>query len=302
MKVIIKQILSLILIIGMGASCAGMKKDASNELLVCGDNKVLIIDKNKSDGSDVEVLWRWENTDLKDQIPEKYQNYLRSMDECKFVDKNTKVLLASSSGGVLLLDRETKKCLFYAYAPMAHSVDLLPNNRIAVALSTHEAGNSLEIYDVNKPEVVLFKDSLYSGHGSVWMGNRNRLYALGFDELREYSLVDWSSDSPKLKKERVWKIPADGGHDLSMISDNELLVSDHHGVNLFNIDEETFQPFGPLSVSKNIKSVNYNKETEEFVYTIAEESWWTFNIYIKNPDKVIHIPDIKLYKVRTNPF
>ncbi|MDR1202490.1 MAG: DUF6528 family protein [Tannerellaceae bacterium] len=283
-------------------SCVSEKSNVLHELVICGDNKVWIIDKEKSEGSNVEVIWKWEISDVSGQIPDEYQNYLKSMDECKFVDNNSKLLVASSSGGVLLIDRETKKCLFHAYAPMAHSVDLLPDNKIAVALSTNPNGNSLEIYDINQSNVVLFKDSLYSGHGSVWMEKRQRFYALGYDMLREYSLVNWNTSMPKLKLEREWIIPAEGGHDLSKVSDNEILVSDHHGVSLFDIDKETFMPFVPLDTVQNIKSVNYNMKTKELIYTKAEVSWWTHNIYIHNPDKVITISEINLYKVRPNSY
>lgn len=295
-----KWLLGLVLIAGL-LSC-GEKQRASHEIMVCGDNKVWILDKDESNGADVKVLWKWENTDVADQIPEVYQRYLGTMDECKFVDNNTKLLLTASSGGVVLIDRATRKCLFYAYAPMAHSADLLPNNRIAVALSTNAKGNSIELYDVDKPEVVIWKDTLYSGHGSVWMEKRNRYYALGYQELREYSLQAWETASPRLQLERTWTIPDRGGHDLVAISDYELLVSDHHGVSLFDIDKETFTPFAPLQSTQNVKSVNYDKATNTLIYTKAEESWWTFNIYMNNPDKTIHIPEIKLYKVRTNPY
>lgn len=284
-------------------SCSNSEKsNLSHELMICGDDKVWIIDKDQSTGTDIKILWQWQSSDLASVLPEEYQRYLSTMDECKFVDNGKKLLLTASTGGVVLLDRETKECLFYAYAPMAHSADLLPNNKIAVALSTNRKGNSIEIYDINKSAQVLFKDSLYSGHGSVWMEKRNRYYALGFDDLREYSLKDWNTDTPKLQLERKWSIPREGGHDLVAISDNEFIVSDHHGVNVFNIDEEKFTPFEPLANMEDVKSVNYNKKTNTLIYTKAEESWWTFNIYQRNPDKTINIPDIKLYKVRTNPF
>lgn len=283
-------------------SCGNDKPKASHELMICGDNKVWIIDKDASEGDNVVVLWKWENTELAGILPETYQRYLSTMDDCKFVDNNTKVLLTASTGGVVLLDRATKECLFHAYAPMAHSADLLPGNRIAVALSTNPKGNSIELYEMGKPETVLWKDTLYSGHGSVWMENRNRYYALGFEELREYSLQDWDTDSPKLKLERTWTIPYRGGHELMPISGNELIFSGHRGVGIFNIDEENFSPFEPLDSVRSIKSINYDKTTGSLIYTKAEESWWTFNIYMENPDKVIHIPEIKMYKVRTNPF
>ena len=92
------------------ASCGSKKTHSSNELIICGDNKVWIIDKNESDGTHVRVVWQWQNDDLAYELPEKYQRYLSNMDECKFVDNGTKVLLTASTGGVVLPDRETQDC------------------------------------------------------------------------------------------------------------------------------------------------------------------------------------------------
>ena len=273
----------------------------SKEIMVCGDDTLLIIDEKESDGADVKVVWSWKVADVASQIPEIYQKYLKPLDECKPVDGGKNLLVTSSNGGVVLIERATKKCLFYAYAPMAHSADALPGGLIAVALSTNAKGNSIELYDRNKPEQVLYKDSLFSGHGAVWNDTRQRLYALGYDELREYSLVSPNTSSPSLKLEKKWTIPGIGGHDLFPVSDGELLVSEHHGVHSFDIASEKFTPFEPLAHAENIKSVNYNKSTKRLMYTIAEESWWTFNIYLKNPDKTLNIPGIKLYKVRFLP-
>ena len=270
----------------------------AGELILCGDDKILIIDEQASNGSDVKIVWSWQASDAASQLPEAYQRYLRTMDECKPVDGGKNILATSSSGGVLLIERATKKILFYAYVPNAHSADVLPGGRIAVALSTHQDGNSLELYDRNQPEKVLFKDSLYSGHGVIWNDKRQRLYALGYDDLREYSLLNWNTSSPSLKLEKKWIIPGISGHDLFPVSDNELLITEHYGVHSFDISAEKFTPFEPLKTAANVKSVNYISKTQKLVYTIAEESWWTFNIYIRNPDKTINIPDIKMYKVR----
>jgi len=268
------------------------------ELIVCGDDKILIIDEQNSKDSDIQTVWSWQVSEALSQLPEVYQKYLVPLDECKPVDDGKNLLVTSSGGGVVLIERATKKCLFYAYAPMAHSADVLPEGRIVVALSTNPDGNSIEIYDRKQPEQVLFKDSLYSGHGAVWNVKRQRLYALGYDELREYSLVSWNTSSPSLKLEKKWTIPGKGGHDLFPVSEDELLVSEHNGVHSFDIQNESFSPFEPLKNAQNIKSVNYIKESQRLIYTQAEESWWTFNIYLKNPDKTLHVPDIKLYKVR----
>jgi hypothetical protein len=270
----------------------------ADEMIICGDDKVYIIDEKNSDGTNLKIVWQWQVAESHSQLPEVYQKYLNTIDECKSVDGNTKLLITSSNGGVLLLERKTKKCLFYARVPMAHSADLLPDQKIAVALSTHAQGNSIEIYDIRQPEKVLFKDALHSGHGAVWMSKRNRFYALGFNELREYSLKNWNTSSPKLKLEKTWEIPVKGGHDLFCVSKNELLISGHEGVCSFNIEQEQFTPFKPLQSVRNVKSVNYIAETNQLCYTKAEESWWTHNIYLENPNKTLTIPEMKIYKVR----
>ena len=65
---------------------------------------------------------------------------MRTIDECKVVDNNRKMLVTSSSGGCVLIDIATKEVLFYATARNAHSAELLPEGRIAVALSVHNSG------------------------------------------------------------------------------------------------------------------------------------------------------------------
>jgi hypothetical protein len=270
----------------------------TDELIACGDDQVIIIDKANSEGENVAIKWQWKVAEATG-LPEKYQKILRPTDDCKPVDGGRKILVTSSGGGVVLIDRETKKSLFWSHSPMAHSAEMLPGNRIVVALSTHVNGNSIEVYDISKPEVVVYKDSLYSGHGVVWMKKQKSLFALGYDELRRYSLKNWDSDKPELQLEEKWTLPATGGHDLIATSDAKLILSTSRNVWSFDIPQGKFTPFGPLADTVNVKSVNFDESAGELVYTKGEISWWTHNIYCKNPDKTIIIPGINLYKVRT---
>lgn len=289
----VKWIFAVILI----AALVSFKKKSA-EIVACGDDQVIIIDKNASEGKDVEILWSWKVKEATD-IPAIYQKLMVPTDECKPVPGN-RVLITSSGGGVVLVERKTKKSLFYAQVPMAHSAEMLPGNRVVIALSTHAKGNSIEVYDLDKPEHVLFRDSLYSGHGVVWMEKQKSLYALGYNVLRRYSLQDWSSDAPSLKLEETWETPDNGGHDLSYVSDTKLLLSTSVETWIFDTANGKFSAFEPLKGIKNVKSMNYNESKGELIYTIGEISWWTHNIYCKNPDKTIIIPDINLYKVRVN--
>ncbi|MGC4234327.1 MAG: DUF6528 family protein [Niabella sp.] len=274
-----------------------LKVVAQWDLAACGDDKVMLINSRKSVEGQAAIIWTWTVAEATD-LPLPYRQLMVPLDECKLVDKSKKLLLTSSGGGAVLLDIKTKKVLFYAKVPMAHSAEILPHGRIVVALSTHKAGNSIELYDITKPDRLLFKDSLYSGHGVVWDKASDRLFALGFDELRAYELKDWATETPGLLLVQSWKLPDEGGHDLSAIDNDELLVSTHHNVFIFNTRKGEFRLFDMLAGKEDIKSVNYNRKTNRLVYTQAEESWWTHHIYQKDPDKTIEIPGVKLYKVR----
>lgn len=274
-----------------------MEKVSPGHWVVCGEDKVIVVDPSL--GSDTSaIIWRWTVREAKDQLPEVYQKLLVPLDECKLINANTQLLLTSSGGATCVLDMKTRKIRFYAKTPMAHSADILPGNFIAVANSTHVQGNSLELYHLNHPEKVLYKDTLYSGHGAVWDAKRACLYALGYDELKTYRLISSGAEDGKLVLESIIHIPDEGGHDLYMMDDNNLLITTHHGIFVYNIEAQSFNEFDSLKAVHNLKSVNYDPISQNLVYTKAEESWWTFNIYGMNPDKVIHIPHIKLYKVR----
>lgn len=268
-----------------------------SEIIACGDDQVIVINSKASDKENVNIIWRWKVSDATD-LPEGYQKYMIPTDECKPVEGDRKILITSSGGGVVLVDRKTKKSLFYAHVPMAHSAEYLPDDKVLVALSTAPGGNSLEVYDVKNPDKIIFKDSLYSGHGVVWMPGMESLFALGYNELREYSLKNWNSEKPELQLMKTWILPDNGGHDLSSVSDTRLVLTTTNGVWVFNIREEKFSPFELLNQIKNVKSVNFNESTKELVYTKGEISWWTHNIYCMNPDKILTIPNINLYKVR----
>lgn len=269
----------------------------SEMIYACGDDRVLLIDASLSGGEEVKIIWEWRAAESKG-LPESYRSIMLTNDDCKPVDDGSKVLVTSSGGGVVLVDRESGDSLFHALVPNAHSAEYLPGGRIVVALSTAEEGNSLELYDETRPEEVLYRDSLYSGHGVVWIEGRRRLFALGGRELRSYSLKNWDSEKPGLKLEHCWNLPDEGGHDLSPVSPDKLLLTTHNNVWEFDISREVFSVFAPLEGFKDVKSVNFDPHTGRLIYTKAEESWWTENIYLRNPEKVITVPGMRLYKVR----
>lgn len=290
-----KKYFSIIIAVLSLLACSPVSKDC---VAVCGGREVKIIDIKASQGTDFKEVWSWKLDDPATVLPKGYRKYLHNFDDCKFVDGNKRLLLTSSGGGMVLLDIRRKEILTYAKVPMAHSADLLPGGRIAVALSTHSKGNALEIYDVDSPEKVIIRDSLYSGHGVVWNEDRQSLYALGYKELREYKLVDWDSAEPSLERVATWEIPMTSGHDLSSVDNDRMLVSAHEGVMFFNLNTGEFTPFEPLKDVHNVKSVNFDPQTSRLLFTKGEISWWTHNIYQQNPDKTVTIDSLNVYKIR----
>lgn len=303
-KVRRESLLGVLILAVLISGCANRKAVSQDtnvssikEMILIGDDQLIIIDPNLSTEDNKHIFWQVKISEVKN-LPDSLHHYYKTMDDAKSVDNDTKLLASSSGGGVVLIDRKRKEALFYTIAPNAHSIEYLPDNKIAVALSTNPNGNSLNIYDLDQPDVILYSDSLYSGHGATWDKDRELLYALGYDELRAYSLVNWNSDKPELKLEQTWQTPETGGHDLFASDPDKLLISTSNKVWEFDITGEQFSPFLPIADTAHVKSVYFDEDTRELVYTKGEISWWTHQIHFQNPDKTIKVPEIKLYKVR----
>ncbi len=270
-------------------------KDFAKMFLVCGDSKVLMVDYHKSvESSAPHVIWTWDAQQSED-LPEVYRTKrFNTMDDCKAIDGGKQWLVASSSGGVALLDGKDRKVQFYATVPNAHSVELLPGDRLVAAASTSSTGNKIMLFDIHQPEKLVFEDSLYSAHGVVWHKKKERLYALGFNVLRAYKMP-----SPnELVLEKEWKIPGEGGHDLQLAPDGKhFLMTEHNGAWSFDIEEEKFEKLHDFPQAENIKSIG-KISSGQFIFTVPEKSWWTHHVSFHEPARQFAFPDMKVYKAR----
>lgn len=276
-----------------------------DEVYVCGDGQVRAYE---IDGGDARETWRWTAAEAED-LPAIYRERLfRSIDECKSVDDGRSVLVTSSSDGVVLIDRATRAVRFRARSPMAHSAEVLPGGRLAVALSTHKDGNRLEVYDRSKNEAPLFHLDLFSGHGAVWDADRDRLFALSFDKIQAFSRKDWDGPSPGLVETGRWTLPGkQGGHDLTRDpKTRKYLVTTTDAVWWFDPDAtaetgaSAFTPYPPLDPAPDVKSIELS--SRRAVWVKAEESWWAFGFTVADRDgknrRRIEVPGLHLYKVR----
>jgi hypothetical protein len=280
----------------------------STQLLVCGDSMLYHINADVAvqKGFNSSIIWQWDAKSVMNVIG---KDGLR-LDDCKPVDNNSKILITSSRGFALLLEKETKEMLWYSnVSTNAHSAELLPNGRVAVACSDN--GDCIQIFDLAASNKVLFSAPLTSAHGVLWNEKHQRLYAIGANNLYIYKLTDWETSSPKLTLENTistYRI-VNGTHDLTGVNDDTFLVSGQYSA-FYDIQKGTFTQLPRFMNSHSLKAVNYNITTGECWYVDAtnpegEFTWssktihYTDDIQSTSPDKktISNVP-INMYKVR----
>src|SRR5215203_2481285 len=182
------------------------QQTASHELIVCGWDEVFIVAIPPNAAS--KRTWTWRAQDRAD-LPDDFKPLFKTTDECKPVDDGARILITSSGSGVALVNRADGRVVFYARVFNAHSAEMLPNNRIAVAASHDPAGKGdrLIVFDVAKSNVELLSEELPWGHGAVWDAERNRLWALADKDIRLFELRDWQSAKPALHKVETIALP-----------------------------------------------------------------------------------------------
>jgi hypothetical protein len=279
--------------------CLSYASALADKLVCCGREEVFIIDAETNQSLPIKKLWSWKAAERKD-LPESFRSLFRTTDDCKPVAGGSRILISASSGGLALVEYPSGKVIWYAKVGNAHSVELLPNDRIAVAGSTHDEGNRVAIYDIRKPDQQLFHEELYSGHGVVWDSRRERLWALGFDELRAYHLEDWETNEPRLKLMATHKLPSPGGHDLSPLpSSTNLIVTASKNVFIFDRDTGSFTEHETLGNEVSVKCVSVHPKTGRTAWTQGEDGeWWSPHIRFLNPEGVLKLEGERLYKVR----
>lgn len=264
-------------------------------VIVCGDDKIYIVSYPVLSKDTIpEILWKWE-AKFADDLPfEEHKRKFYSIDDCKCDFNKKEMLVSSSSGAIAIISIIDKKILFQADVPNAHSIEVLGNGKIAAAASTNPNGNKIMLFDRNSNSP-FFEDSLYSAHGLVWDGFRNSLFALGYDVLREYELMDTGD---LLKEINSWEIPGISGHDLQMGPDGSFLfLTEQTGAWKFSLKNHEFSKIDDFPDARNIKSINQNVEGQ-FIYTVPEDSWWTYHVLFFNPVRSLSFPDIRVYKTR----
>ena len=297
-----RTLLALLLACPFAAPSLGEESvlGSGDRLVVCGWDEVYVIEAPKSDfEGEPKKLWSWKAADC-ETLPEPLRSRFGTTDECKPVDGGNLILIASSGGACAIVEPATGKALWHAEVPNAHSIEWTMGSRVVAAASTAGAGNRLILFDYGPSSERLWEDDLHSAHGVVWDNERKRLWALGFDELRQYEPVDWRSMGPKLKLVATYELPDEGGHDLQAVpGSDDLVLTTHAGVWRFDREKLEFRPDGPLAELAHVKCVSHHPTSGRVaVVQASDEVWWSDTIRLSSPDAKIVLPGERIYKVR----
>lgn len=268
---------------------------AGGTLFVCGADEVVRIDPATSPA---ERLWAWSAAGC-DEIPADLKRAFATTDECKPLDGGKRLLVSSSGGGCALLELPSGKALWWARVTNAHSIEELPGGRIAVASSVGATGNKVLLFDRSLPEKPIAELPLKSAHGLVWDGKRKLLWALGFDVL-----IACRADGDELVQTQSHTLPDNDGHDLRAVpGSQDLVLSTHGGVWLFDREKSTFRPEPTMKEWMDVKSIDIHPGNGRVAVVRAEGGhWWTETLRFLKPGGDARVDgENVLYKARWLP-
>lgn len=263
---------------------------------------ILLIDLDQVRQDPSAVVWSWKAADSP-QIAAEHRRWFNGYDECKPALDSFAVLVCSSwSGGIALVRIDGKTCLFYAQGKGAHSAELIGKNLLAAALSGEEG--ELRLYRLDGPKASMLNAKpawsmkLPWGHGVFYDSMRDRLYALGGDELIVLRVVS----EPAVKAEIISRhqLPKPGGHDLMAYDRQNLAVTVNEAAYLVDRDTLSFSPLPGLADRPDLKSISRHSVTRQVMFTQSDPGknhtnrlQWTDGTELVLPYKLI-------YKARWN--
>ena len=280
-----------------GGSTTGAEPppEPDHRILHCGAGGGNVVLLDLTDGDDYEIVWEWQASEASG-LPENLVGAFYSMSDCKMAEGGTQLAIAGHSQ-VALLDFPSGDVLLHGPVGAAHSVAVLPDDRL-VGVGSSSA--LIRLFEVGKSGEVIWEDTMTSAHGALWDRDRERLYVIGHQSMRLYSLVDWDTANPGLALEETLELPDRGAHDLSPLPGTDaLLLSTRANVWTFDRGSGEFAPFAPIADEKKIKSVDVNPTTGRTSYTQGEDSFWGTAIQLLDPAGVVPLPEgERLYKAR----
>jgi len=267
--------------------------ERATHLVCAGGKEIFILDAADLAKGNARKLWSWKATP-ESGVPENRTKWFANLDDAKAVSDGKQVLISASNSGVALVDIASRKVIWMTTVRNAHTAEMLPGGLVVAASSI--GGDELLIFDpkARAAESPIFRRPLPSAHGLVWDEERKTLWALGYDEVRAYKLIDSDRAHIRLELTKTHKLPGIGGHDLRPIPKSSgLLISNKDHVYTFDRTKEEFKEHVTLGKIEKVKSIDVHPQTGQIVHSL-----WGQKVSLTNPDRDVSTGDSVVYKAR----
>jgi hypothetical protein len=241
-------------------------------------------------------LWSW-HAASDPSMPSLLASAFTVLDECKPVQHGERalVVVTASSGGVAVIDRDTRQTIFARRLFNAHSADILADGSVVAAAST--GGDALVRWRMDAQEP-LFQVPLPHAHAVVPDAARGLLWSGGG---RQVVAFDYGLTSPEPRV--VIVMPDDEVHDLCWdCHQNQLLCSTQNAVWTIDPDTRVVQPWQPLAQMRLVKGIAPPHDDGAICFHKGEGGTWSSDVlYALTPAPqlaMVRFPGRKLYKAR----
>ena len=260
------------------------------------------------DGAPPAFFWRWEAKN--DPNVAKDADAFANIDECKVKDGGRLVLACASNGGAVGVDVPSRRARWYLKVRGGtagpHSLDLLPDGRVALACST--GIDALYLFDVSKapfdPPRQTCREAmaLPGAHGVVWDAARASLFVLGYTNIFELA---YAPEKLAVSVKRTWDYSAPArdawGHDLVPDGARGYYFTNHAGVWHFDPDRtDPKDAVTPALDVPNVKSISRDAAKGDLLL-IPTEMWWADRLLVMTGgvQRVVGpFPGARFYKAR----
>jgi hypothetical protein len=265
----------LLVLLAAGGGRAAAADDL--RLVACGRDNLSVFEVPGEAPERLREIWFWKPQEY-EGVPEAVHDLYRHIDECKPFDGGRCILITASTDGVGIVDRETRRFVHLGVARNAHSADLLPGGRVAVA-SSH-GGDDLSVFDGRASGKVLVRKPLPGGHGVHWDAAAQRLYALSERAIEVFELQDWEGEHPDLRRVQTIPLPEGEGHELSRIpGEIRFHVTTATRAWIFEPGAGRLVPHPHLAAEAGVKSIATHAGQGLTAWLKADpKGWWSYNI------------------------
>ena len=331
---------------GFFVKVVGGESAPKEEVEVIGkpDNNTPIEDIIVCDGADnavkiyrgTEVVWKWQaSTDkaLAGNTHNDLRGRFNGLTEVRVCDYNDKKVVAISSSNCAwaIVDMATTNAIAYGYSRtagqevrntiMPHSIDLLPNDIVAVASTYtidqndpaskygcyfyHIAGDKATSYQDPASQGATFF-SIENPHGFYWDDTNKKLYVSSSEGLTRLS-VTFNSEENKfdIVEEAVFGIAQLGakwGHDLAVVPGTRILAMTAYEMTLFfDMDKEEWL-LDEIVWRMDQKGFDPHEDKVHFLATVPRTDYVTDTLEVWTKEngfkEYLKVPGAKFYKAR----